>query len=92
MQQGMAPQKNGLGIAGFILGLIAICTFWFLGFISLIMGIIAVVFGAISYWGKWKDAKLGLVGFILGLITIILVIVFIIIALVWVSSVVSSFG
>jgi len=99
MQQGVAAatqpvpgQKNGLGTAGFILGLIAICTFWLLGWISLILGVLGIIFGAVAYFGKWKDAKLGLAGFILGLIAVILVIIFIIIALVWVSSVVSSFG
>ena len=72
MQQDMmAPQKNGLGTAGFILGLIAICTFWLLSWIAAIIGVLGIIFGAIAYWGKWKDAKLGLAGFILGLIAVI---------------------
>jgi len=92
MQQGMPAQKNGLGTAGFILGLIAICTFWLLSYIAMIIGILGIIFGAIAYFGKWKDAKLGLAGFILGLIAVILVIVFIIIVFAWAASTVSSYG
>lgn len=75
MQQGVPAQKNGIGTAGFILGLIALCTFWLLGIIAAIMGIIGLILGAIGYWGKWKDAKLGLAGFIMGLIALILVVI-----------------
>ena len=96
MQQGMAqpmpPQKNGLGTAGFILGLISICTFWLLSWIAMIIGILGIIFGAIAYFGKWKDAKLGLAGFILGLIAVILVIIFIIIVIAWAASTVSYYG
>ena len=87
MQQGI-PQKNGLGTAGFILSLIGICTFWLLTYISMILGVIGLILGAIAYWGKWKDAKLGLAGFIMGLITIIVTIVYIIIIISWATSVV----
>jgi hypothetical protein len=76
MQQEVS-QKNGLGTAGFILSLIGICTFWLLSWISMILGIIGLIFGAIAYGGKWKDAKLGLAGLILGIITIVLVIIWI---------------
>jgi uncharacterized membrane protein len=82
-------QKNGAGTAALILGIVGLCLFW-LWFIGIILGIIAVILGAVAYWGKWKDAKLGLAGFILGLITIIIVIVFIVIAFMLAASFYSS--
>ncbi len=84
-------QKNGAGTAALILGIIGLCLFW-LWFIGLILGIIAVILGAVAYWGKWKDAKLGLAGFILGLITIIIVIVFFVIAIILFASMSSMVG
>ena len=84
MQQGAPAPKNGLGTAGFILSLIGICTFWLLSWISMILGIIGLIFGAIAYGGKWKDAKLGLAGLILGIITIILVIIWILVIFSWI--------
>lgn len=72
---------TSLGITAFILGLIGIAIIWvpFISLSGIVLAILAIIFGAISYWGKLKDL-LGLVGFILGLITIILVIVSFIIA------------
>jgi hypothetical protein len=93
MQQGVPPpapvaypQKSGLGTAGLILSIIGICTFWLLSWISMILGIIGLIFGAVAYWGKWKDAKAGLAAFIIGLITVILVIVWIVVLIAWVAS------
>jgi len=39
--------------------------------ISIILSILAIIFGATSYWGKWKD-KLGLTDFIVGFIVVII--------------------
>jgi hypothetical protein len=86
MEMTQTQPKSGLGTAGFILGLIAICTFWLLGLIALIIGVLGVIFGAVAYWGKWKDAKLGLAGFVLGLIAIILVIILYVLVIVWAMS------
>ena len=88
MQQGVPPPapmatpggRSGIGSAGFILGLIGlilICLGLFIpyiGFVGLILAILGVIFGAIAYWGHWKD-KLGLAGFIMGLVGIIVFII-----------------
>jgi len=60
-------KHTGFGIASLVLGIVAIITFLFPIFA---LGILATVFGAVSYWGKDKDS-FGLAGFILGLISII---------------------
>jgi hypothetical protein len=70
-------EHTGLGIASLILGIIAIVTCVIPVFI---LGILAVVFGALSYWGQSKDSY-GLAGFILGVIAIVLNIMFWIFAL-----------
>jgi hypothetical protein len=69
-------EHTGLGIASLILGIIAIITSVIPIFI---LGILAVVFGAVSYWGESKDSY-GLAGFILGLISVILNVVFWVVA------------
>ncbi|MCK4332626.1 MAG: hypothetical protein KAV40_03500 [Thermoplasmatales archaeon] len=68
---------SGLGISSFVLGIIGICTSWFpaIGysfeslffFLTLPLSILSIVFGSVSYWGRWKD-RLGAVGVILGIL------------------------
>lgn len=79
---------SGLGIAGLILGIIAICNCWipmlirttdpaiFLSFYSaFILGVLSIIFGAVAYWGKQKDI-LGLFGITFGILVIVLVFIF----------------
>ena len=76
--QGTPQQKpKGLGIAGLILGIIGISTFWLLTFISMILGIIGLILGAIAFGMKWQDSKAGLAGLILGIITIVITILWV---------------
>ena len=107
MQQGMQqptpmpmPAKHsGLGTTSLILGIIALILTclafvpWvsFLIWVGLILGILAIIFGAIAYWGQWKD-KYGMIGFILGLVAVIIFIVLLIIGIFIYASLVSSFG
>lgn len=80
-------RHSGFGVAALVLGIIsvimsAIIIFYFIG---IILGILAIIFGAVGYWGKWKD-KYGLAGFICGLVALILAIIWIVLAwLVWTS-------
>jgi len=60
-----------------VLGIIAIVTFFFPIFI---LGLLALVFGAVSYFGKSKDSY-GLAGFILGLISVILNVIILVLAI-----------
>jgi len=89
MQQGMMVQPparhTGLGTASLVLGIIGlIMSAIIFGYIiGIILGILAIIFGGMAYWGAAKD-KFGLAGFILGLIALILAIVWIVVAaLVW---------
>jgi IS5 family transposase len=61
-------EHTELGLASWVLGIIAIITFFIPIFV---FGVLATVFGAVSYWGKRKDS-FGLAGFKLGLISVIL--------------------
>ena len=38
---------------------------------TVILSILAIILGAVSYWGRWKD-KLGLADFIIGIIVLII--------------------
>ena len=85
-------KASGLGIAALVLGIIALCFFWtpLIGpyysspllilffFVTLPISIISIVFGAVSFWGKWRD-KLGLVGFIAGIISLVVGLIIVII-------------
>ncbi len=79
-----SPQRikhSGFGIAGLVLGIISVVMsstllLWFIGFI---LGILAIIFGAIAYWGKPRD-KYGLAGFICGLVAVIVAMVWFIIS------------
>lgn len=61
-------KRTGIGIASLILGVIAIITFFIPIFV---FGVLATIFGAVSYWGKDKD-NYGLAGFILGITAVVL--------------------
>ena len=96
-QPQMTQQSNkhsGIGTASLILGILGLiftCLFFvpFLIYVGLILGIIALILGAVAYWGQWKD-KFGLAGFILGLISIIIFVVILIIGLFLIASFMSS--
>jgi len=71
-------KHSGFAIASLVLGIIAviftgIIILWYVG---IILGILAIVFGAIAYLGQEQD-KYGLAGFICGIISIIISIVII---------------
>ncbi len=79
---------SGLGVSGATLGIVAIFILilfkyvfiWgqhvnYIFYVALSLGIISIILGAVSYFGKRKD-KIGLVGVILGIIVIVLDIVF----------------
>jgi len=87
-------KASGLGVTSLILGIIAIVlmALFFIPFSSLvgfILSILAIIFGAIAFWGSNKD-KFGLAGFILGIIAISLVIVVSALTYFYVSGFVST--
>ena len=83
-------KASGLGVASLILGIIGIVLmfmiwFPFVSIIGFILAILAIIFGAIAFWGSNKD-KFGLAGFILGIIGISLIVVVSALTYVYVSS------
>lgn len=68
-----------MGTGALICGIIAICLFWLIPFIGIILGIVAIALGAVGMGRKERYATAGLV---LGLVALILSIVFWII-LIW---------
>ena len=63
-------EKKGLSIASMILGIVSIVGFCINGYVALICGILAIVFGVI---GKKKGGKgMAMTGFILGIISLAL--------------------
>lgn len=67
-----APKKSGLATAGFILGIIGAATAWipFIGSASFVLGVLALVFGAISLSKKAVKTK-ATVALVLGIVSII---------------------
>ena len=87
----ISKKHTGAGVASLILGIIPMCLIWicfipgwglvFYLVVELTLGILATIFGAVSYFGKAKD-KFGLAGFILGILVLVLGLVFSIITFV----------
>ena len=75
-------KHTGFAVASLVLGIIAVVMSGTLisSFIGFVLGILAIIFGGIAYWGTAKD-KYGLAGFICGLVAIIIFIIWIIISL-----------
>ena len=73
----LKAKRAGLGSASLSLGLVAIILSlsWGAFIPILIIGILAIIFGAVSYFGESKD-HFGLAGFILGLISVIVTVVY----------------
>jgi len=59
-------EHTGMGIASLVLGIVSIVV----AFPIFVLGILALIFGAKSYWSEQKDSY-GLAGFILGFISIV---------------------
>jgi hypothetical protein len=68
-------QHSIVAIVGLIFAILAICCFFIITtyviILTLIFAILAIIFGATSYWGRWKD-KLGLADFIIGVVVVVI--------------------
>ena len=68
VQNGPVAEKKGLSIAAMVLGIVAIVGYCINGYLVLICGILAIVFGVI---GKKKGGKgMAKAGFILGIVAL----------------------
>lgn len=70
------PPKNGLGIAALVLGILAIATALFGGFPGIILGILAIIFGAVGMGrakkGRATNRGMALAGLITGVIGLVI--------------------
>jgi hypothetical protein len=72
---------NGIGVAGFVTGLLS-CVLFFLWPLSVILGILGIIFGAVGRGKAKRGAKgLGLstAGLILGVVGLALMVLFIVV-------------
>lgn len=67
-----APKKNGLAVAGLVLGIIGIVFCWIpvVNFISWILGILAFIFGLVGVIGKKPKKGAAIAAMILGVLDI----------------------
>ena len=73
---GPAVQKNGMGVASLVLGILAILTGWF--FVGGVFGVLAIVFGAIGRGrakrGEANNGGMAIAGLVCGVVGILVAI------------------
>ncbi|MFD8013191.1 DUF4190 domain-containing protein [Streptomyces sp. NPDC058955] len=69
-------QNNGLGTAGMVLGIIGTCLFWFYGVPSIVLGILALIFGILGRKrvnrGEASNGGAATAGIVLGVVSTVL--------------------
>ncbi|CAM5674169.1 hypothetical protein SALBM311S_00489 [Streptomyces alboniger] len=79
-----APPQNGMGVAAMVLGILSCCLFCLYGVVSIVLGILAVVFGlkgkkraecgeADNHGQAQAGLITGVIGIILGVAVIVLI-------------------
>ncbi len=82
------PQKNGLAIAGLVLGIIGVCLFWIpiINWLAILLGLLALIFGIVALIMKSNKA-LSITSLILGLVAVI---ASIFVKTIWTSAVIGA--
>jgi len=69
------PPQNGFGVTGLVTGIVGLVLSWVPG-LSLVLGVAAIVFGAIGWrkasQGLATSAGMGIAGLVLGIITVVI--------------------
>ncbi|MFF9343528.1 MULTISPECIES: DUF4190 domain-containing protein [unclassified Streptomyces] len=72
----MPGQYNGMGTAGMVLGIIGTCLFWFYGVPSIVLGVLALVFGVLgrkrANRGEASNGGVATAGIVLGIVSTVL--------------------
>lgn len=72
----MPGRYNGMGTAGMVLGIIGTCLFWFYGVPSIILGILALIFGIVgrkrAHRGEATNGGAATAGIVLGIVSMVL--------------------
>lgn len=70
-------RHNGYGISALILGIIGMVFIW-VPLFPMVLGVLALILGAIGYWKVERPDGFGLAGFILGLLIIVIGFIYIV--------------
>ena len=89
----MAPPGNGIGIAGGVCGIVAVVLCWipFVDYVSIVLGALAIIFGALgirhanTYGGGGKG--MAITGVVTGIVALVISILFLAIVYAAVTSV-----
>ncbi|MEU3605845.1 DUF4190 domain-containing protein [Streptomyces sp. NPDC035033] len=69
-------QNNGMGTAGMVLGIIGTCLFWFYGVPSIVLGVLALIFGILgrkrAHRGEASNGGTATAGVVLGIVSMVL--------------------
>jgi hypothetical protein len=92
----VAPQGNGLGIAGGVCGIVAVVLCWipFVDYVSIVLGALAIIFGAIgirhanAHGGGGKG--MALTGVITGIVALVISVLFLAVVYAAVTSIQAS--
>ncbi|MEU2544935.1 DUF4190 domain-containing protein [Streptomyces roseolus] len=72
----MPGQYNAMGTAGMVLGIIGTCLFWFYGVPSIVLGILALIFGILgrkrARRGEATNGAAATAGIVLGIVSVVL--------------------
>ncbi|NML55001.1 DUF4190 domain-containing protein [Streptomyces sp. R302] len=72
----MPGQYNGMGTAGMVLGIVGTCLFWFYGVPSIVLGILALIFGIVgrkrANRGEATNGGAATAGIVLGIVSVLL--------------------
>ncbi|GHG27635.1 DUF4190 domain-containing protein [Streptomyces hydrogenans] len=72
----MPGQYNGMGTAGMVLGIIGTCLFWFYGVPSIVLGVLALIFGILgrkrAHRGEASNGGAATAGIVLGIVSAVL--------------------
>ncbi|MFH9737528.1 DUF4190 domain-containing protein [Streptomyces roseolus] len=72
----MPGQYNGMGTAAMVLGIIGTCIFWFYGVPSIVLGVLALIFGILgrkrAHRGEATNGGAAMAGIVLGIVSMVL--------------------
>jgi hypothetical protein len=94
----MAPPGNGLGIAGGVCGIVAVVLCWipFVDYVSIVLGALAIIFGAVgirhanAHGGGGKG--MAITGVVTGIVALVISVLFLVIVYAAVTSIQASVG
>jgi hypothetical protein len=97
-QYPFAPSSNGIGIAGGVCGIVAVVLCWipFVDYVSVVLGVLAIIFGALGVRranGESGNGKgLAITGIVTGIVAVVISVLFLAVIYAAVTSVSTTIG